>query len=67
MNMAKRLRRRWRLLALEPWHEAGHRLLMRALAANGDRADAVLQFSRCKQVLRQELAAAPSPEGEAGV
>ena len=54
-----------RLLTLEPWHEAGHRLLMRALAANGDRADAVLQFSRCKQVLRQELAAAPSPETEA--
>ena len=50
-----------RLLALDPWREAAHRALMRALAASGDRAAALAQFERCRQTLWDELGVEPAP------
>lgn len=53
-----------RLLALDPWREAGHRALMRALAASGDRAAALAQYDACRRILAEELAVEPAPETE---
>ncbi len=50
-----------RLLALDPWREAAHRGLIRLLAATGDRAAALAQFERCRQLLLEELAVEPAP------
>ena len=50
-----------RLLALDPWREAAHRALMRALAAAGDRAAALVQFERCRQTLWEDLGVEPAP------
>ncbi|MFO7536762.1 MAG: BTAD domain-containing putative transcriptional regulator [Chloroflexota bacterium] len=49
-----------RLLALDPWREAAHRALMRALAASGDRAAALAQFERCRQTLGEDLGVEPA-------
>jgi predicted ATPase len=51
-----------RQLALDPWREPAYRQLMRALALSGDRAGAVAVYSRCQQVLRDELTVAPADE-----
>lgn len=51
-----------RQLALEPWREAAHRQLMRALALAGDRSAALAQFELCQQVLDEELGAPPERE-----
>ncbi|MGQ0601189.1 MAG: BTAD domain-containing putative transcriptional regulator, partial [Anaerolineales bacterium] len=51
-----------RQLALEPWHEAAHRQLMRALAARGLRAEALAQLETCRRVLADELGVEPAPE-----
>jgi WD40 repeat protein/DNA-binding SARP family transcriptional activator len=48
-----------RQLALDPWREEAHRQLMRALAASGDRAAALAAYTRCRQVLHDELGVAP--------
>ena len=48
------------LLALEPFSEAAYRLLMRAHAAAGDRAQALLAFERCRRLLADELGVDPS-------
>jgi DNA-binding SARP family transcriptional activator len=50
-----------RQLALDPWHEAGHRQLMRVLAASGQRSAALLQYATCQRVLAAELGVAPEP------
>lgn len=50
-----------RQLALEPWSEAAHRQVMRILARRGQRAAAAAQYQRCRQVLAEELGAAPEP------
>ncbi|MBX3010128.1 MAG: tetratricopeptide repeat protein [Caldilineaceae bacterium] len=50
------------LVALEPWHEAGHRYLMQALAAQGQPGAALRQYEQCRQILQQELGMPPSPE-----
>lgn len=52
----------WRALALEPWDEAAHRSLMRIFARNGQRADALAQFERCRRVLAAELGVEPAAE-----
>lgn len=44
---------------LDPLREEGHRLLMRLLARGGHRAEALKQYARCVQVLRDELGIAP--------
>lgn len=50
------------LLALEPWHETAHRQLMRALALDGQRSAALLQYEACRRALADELGAEPEPE-----
>lgn len=50
-----------RLVALEPLREDGHRLLIRALAAAGRRAEALAQYSELEGLLREELGVRPDP------
>ena len=52
------------LVALAPLREEGHRLLMRALAAGGNRGEAGLAYRRCRRWLRERAGADPSPETE---
>jgi DNA-binding SARP family transcriptional activator len=49
---------------LEPYRESGYRRLMRLLAANGDRAEAVRAFQQCRDLLDKELGVPPSAETE---
>ena len=51
-----------RQLALEPWLEAAHRQIMRLLAQRGQRAAALAQYQRCRQVLAEELSVGPDEE-----
>jgi len=50
------------LLALDPLHEEGHRILMRLHDRTGRRTLALRQYRVCEETLRRELDAAPSPE-----
>lgn len=50
-----------RQIALDPWREEGHRQLIRALAASGDRAAALAAYERCRQTLRDGLGVEPDP------
>jgi DNA-binding SARP family transcriptional activator len=50
---------------LEPYRESGYRRLMRMLAANGDRAEAVRAYNDCRDLLERELGVSPSSETEA--
>lgn len=50
------------LLQLDPLRETGYRLMMRALAAGGNRAQAHAVMTRCARVLREQAGAAPSAE-----
>jgi DNA-binding SARP family transcriptional activator len=52
----------WRQLDLDPWREDAHRQVIRLLALNGQHAAALAQYERCRQVLQQELQAAPDAE-----
>lgn len=45
-----------------PFREAGHRLLMRAHATAGDRAEAIRAYERCRRLLADELGLDPSPQ-----
>ena len=49
-----------RLVELAPFRESGHRLLMEALAARGNVAEALLVYERLRTLLRDELGVAPS-------
>ncbi len=51
-----------RLLTLEPWLEAAHCQVMRLLARRGERAEALAQYQRCRQVLAEELGVEPAAE-----
>jgi TolB-like protein/DNA-binding SARP family transcriptional activator len=51
-----------RLLNFEPTHEAAVRSLMKAFAQMGDRAQAIREFERCRQVLLTVLDLPPSKE-----
>jgi SARP family transcriptional regulator, regulator of embCAB operon len=53
------------VVQLEPFRETGWRRLMSALAAAGNRAEAVRAYGQCKKLLAQELGIAPSPETDA--
>lgn len=44
-------------LAHAPWQEDAHRALMRALALQGRRTEALAQFARCRRIIEEELAA----------
>ena len=48
------------LVATAPLRETGHLLLMRALAARGNVAEALAAFERLRILLREELGTAPS-------
>ncbi|MFC1879689.1 BTAD domain-containing putative transcriptional regulator, partial [Chloroflexota bacterium] len=56
------IRSSWRQVEFNPIDEAGHRQLMRLLAADGQRNQAIAQFQRLKLLLSEELGVAP--EGE---
>lgn len=51
-----------RLLVLDPWREEAHRHLMRLLARNGQRGEALAQFETCRRVLAEEFGAEPAAE-----
>ena len=48
------------LTMLDPLREEGHRLLIRHLAATGERAAALKHYARCVDILHEELGLAPS-------
>jgi DNA-binding SARP family transcriptional activator len=48
------------LVARAPYREGGHALLMEALAAEGNTAEALLAYERLRQLLRDELGTSPS-------
>ena len=50
------------ITALDPLREEGHRLLIRLLAAAGNRSAALKQLERCTQILREELDIGPDAE-----
>jgi DNA-binding SARP family transcriptional activator len=50
---------RW--LGFDPLNEEGYRRLMRLRFAQGDRADALRAYSRCRAVLAEELQVEPEP------
>jgi DNA-binding SARP family transcriptional activator len=54
-----------KLVTTEPLREEGHRLLMRSLAASGNRGEALQVYERLRSLLEAELGAAPSPDTEA--
>jgi DNA-binding SARP family transcriptional activator len=53
------------LIAAAPFRESGYRTLMRALAAQGNAAEAILAFGRMREVLSEELGVDPSPASRA--
>lgn len=52
------------LVTLEPLRESGYRLLMRAVQAGGNRAEAARIMANCRQVLREQADTVPSAETE---
>lgn len=52
------------IAGLDPLGEEGHRLVMRLLAAAGNRSAALKQYERCVQILREELDIPPDAETE---
>jgi len=50
---------------LEPFRETGYQCLMRIHAAEGNRADALRAYERCRKLLADELGVNPSPQTEA--
>jgi DNA-binding SARP family transcriptional activator len=53
------------VVRLEPFRETGHQLLMRAHAASGNSAEALLAYERCRHLLSEELGVDPSPRTKA--
>ena len=53
------------LLADDPLQERDHRSLIRVYAAAGRREDALTQYTRCRELLRDELGLEPMAETEA--
>jgi DNA-binding SARP family transcriptional activator len=49
-------------LEREPWDEAAHQQLMRALSLNGQRSTALAQYETCRRLLAEELGVEPSAE-----
>jgi DNA-binding SARP family transcriptional activator len=60
LSTAKRAART--LIDADPYRESGHRFMMRALALEGNTADALLVFERLRTRLRDDLGIAPSEE-----
>ena len=57
--------RRADLIERAPYRESGHRLLMEALDARGNTAEALLVYEGLRRRLRDELGAAPSSPTQA--
>ena len=51
-------------IAVDSYRETSYQLLMRAYAAAGNRAEAVLAYKRLHKLLRDDLGVDPSPESE---
>jgi DNA-binding SARP family transcriptional activator len=51
-----------KLVALAPYREHAHTLLMEILAARGNRAEALRAYEQPRQRLRDDLGATPTPE-----
>ena len=51
-----------RLLELDPWRESAHRQLMWLYASNGQRAAALTQYEKCRELLLNELDLEPDNE-----
>jgi len=51
-----------RQIEIEPWRELAYRQLMRALALDGQRSEALAQYDKCCRVLAQELGVEPEAE-----
>ena len=49
-----------RLLAGDPWHEAGQRLFMQLLVASGQRAAALEQYQQFRNLLQNEVGVEPA-------
>ena len=60
-NFDKAITLMQRQLTLEPWQETAHQQLMRVLAINGRRAEALRQYESCRSILAQELGVTPEP------
>ncbi len=54
-----------RLVALEPYRESGHRILMEALDREGNPAEALLVYESLRGQLREDLGISPSPRTQA--
>jgi DNA-binding SARP family transcriptional activator len=52
------------LVALDPLREEGYRLLMRAMSAQGNTAEAGRVLADCRRILREQAGLSPSPETE---
>jgi DNA-binding SARP family transcriptional activator len=52
------------VVELEPFRETGWQRLMGALAAGGNRAEALRAYAQCRELLRRELGVAPSAATE---
>jgi DNA-binding SARP family transcriptional activator len=50
------------LIALAPYRERGHALLMQILVARGNGAEALRVYEQLRRRLRDELGASPAPE-----
>lgn len=50
------------LVALDPWREEAHRLMMLMLALSGQRVSALLQYKTCCRILANELGVSPCEE-----
>ena len=53
------------VVALEPFRETGHQLLIRSLAASGNTAEALLAYERCRRLIAEELGVDPSRQTKA--
>lgn len=54
-----------RLIMFDPTHEGASRILMRALADMGERAQALREYARCREALKMTLDVEPSSETHA--
>jgi DNA-binding SARP family transcriptional activator len=52
-------------IEIDPFREPAHRLLMRARLAEGDRAEALRAYERCRRLLAEELGSDPDAETQA--
>jgi DNA-binding SARP family transcriptional activator len=53
------------LVSSQPFRETGYQALMRANLAQGNRAEALWVYERCRKIISEELGVAPSPETNA--